>query len=58
MPLAVMLIVDGFQVPVILLLDVPGNNGAVEFKHSGAICVNTGVIWLVITISIVAVVAH
>ena len=58
MPLAIVLITAGFQVPVILLLDVVGNAGAVLFWHNGPICVKAGVIWLVITISIVAVVAH
>ncbi len=41
-----------------LLLEVPGNNGAVEFWHSGPICVNTGVTFrLTLTVN-VAVVAH
>ena len=58
MPVAVVLITAGLQVPVILLVDTPGNNGAVEFWHSGPIWVNVGVIWLVITISIVTAAAH
>ncbi len=58
MPLAVVLIVAGLHVPVILLLDVAGNAGAVDPWHSGPICVNVGVICVVITISIVAVAAH
>ena len=58
MPLAVVLITAGLQVPVILLLDVVGSTGAVLFWHSGPICVNTGVIWLLITISIVTGAAH
>ena len=56
--MAVVLIVAGLHVPVILLLDVAGSEGAVEFWHSGTIGVNVGVIELVITISIVAVAAH
>ena len=52
------LIVAGLQVPVILLFDVAGSVGAVEFWHSGPIGVNVGVIELVITIFIVAVAAH
>ncbi len=58
MPFAVVLIVAGLHVPVILLLDVVGRAGAVLPWHSGPICVNVGVIELLITISIVAVVAH
>ena len=50
--------VAGLQVPVMLLVDVAGSGGAALFWHSGPICVKVGVIWLVITISIVAVVAH
>lgn len=38
------LMVDGFQVPIIPLLDVVGNVGAVSFWHSAFIWVNIGVI--------------
>ena len=41
-----------------LLLEVAGSTGAILFWHNGPICVKVGVIWFVITISIVAVVAH
>ena len=57
-PVVAVLIVAGLQVPVMLLLDVNGNNGAVEFWQSGPINVNTGVIWLVITISMATGAAH
>ena len=53
-----MLIVAGDHVPVILLVEVVCNAGAVLFWHSGPICANVGVIELVTTISIVAVEAH
>ncbi len=53
-----MFIVAGFHVPVILLLDVVGRAGAVDPWHSGPTWVNAGVIELLITTSIVAVVAH
>ena len=58
MPLAVVLITAGLQVPVMLLPDVVGSAGAVLFRHNGPICVNVGVIWLEITISMVTVVAQ
>ena len=41
-----------------LLLDVPSNNGAVEFWHNGPICVKVGVMFGLTTIESVAVVAH
>ena len=53
-----MLIVAGLHVPVILLLDVVGNEGAVDPWHSGPIAVKVGVIELVITTFIVVVLAH
>ena len=43
-PAVAVLMVAGLQVPVIPLLDVVGNAGALEFWHSGAIAVNDGVI--------------
>ncbi len=58
MPLAVVLIVAGLHVPVILLLDVVGRAGAVDPWQRGPTCVNVGVIELLITISMVTVVAH
>ncbi len=60
MPLAVVLIVAGLQVPVIgvALVDEVGNDGAVLPWHNGPIWAKVGVTWLVITISMVAGVAH
>ena len=57
-PGVAVLIVAGFQVPVILLFDVVGKAGAVEFCTSGPICVNVGVTLVETTILIVAVVPH
>jgi hypothetical protein len=50
--------VAGFHVPVIPLLDVVGNAGAVLFWHNGPICVNVGVVSDVITTSIVVATPH
>jgi hypothetical protein len=58
LPMADVLIVAGLHVPVIPLLDVVGNAGAVLFWHNGPICVNVGVICVEITTSIVVTVAH
>jgi hypothetical protein len=54
------LIVAGLHVPVMAgaFVELVGRAGAVEFWHSGPICVNVVVIEGVTTISIVAVVAH
>ena len=52
------LIDAGFQVPVNPLLDEAGNAGAVLFWHKGPICAKVGVTCVLITISIVAVVAQ
>ena len=52
------LIVAGLQVPLIEFVDANGSAGAVLFWQSGPTCANTGATWFVITISIVAVVAH
>ena len=41
-----------------VLVELVGNAGAVEFWHNGPIVANVGVIELVITIFIVAVLAH
>src|SRR4030095_5866057 len=57
-PNAAVLMVAGLHVPVMPLVDVPGNAGAVLFWQSGPTCVNAGVICVVITTSIVAVAAH
>ena len=57
-PILLVLIIAGIHVPLMPLLDVVGNNGAVEFWHNGPICVNTGVICELTTTSIVAIIAH
>ena len=57
-PLAVVLIVAGFQVPVILLLDVVGSAGTVLFRHNGPICVNIGAMFALTVMIKVVVVAH
>ena len=48
----------GFHEPFIELSEVPGKTGAAEFWHSGAICVNVGIMLAVTSISIVVVAAH
>ena len=53
-----MLIVAGFHVPEIPLLELAGRDGAEEFWQSGPICVKVGVTEVVITISIVVEAAH
>jgi acetyl-CoA carboxylase carboxyltransferase component len=57
-PVAEVLINAGVQVPVMPLLDIAGNTGAVEFKQSGPMAVKTGVICTSMVIFNVAVVAH
>ena len=57
-PVDEVLIVEGFQVPVILLFDVVGNAGAVAFWHNGPTCVKVGVTLPLMAMSIVAVVAQ
>ena len=54
------MIVAGLHVPVIdgIFVELAGNDGAMEFRQRGPICVNVGVILEVIRILIVAVVAH
>jgi hypothetical protein len=54
------LIVAGLQEPVIagVLLELAGNRGAVEFRHSGPIGANVGIICGSTVIIKVAVVAH
>ena len=57
-PAVAVLIVAGLQVPVMPLLDVAGNVGAVLFWHSGPIAVNDGVICGSTTMVNVASIAH
>jgi hypothetical protein len=52
------LIVAGLHVPVIPLLDVVGNAGALEFWHSGPMALNVGVTCAAIVTLNAAVVAH
>ena len=44
MPTDEVLIVAGLHVPVIELSEVVGSGGAAEFRHSGPIWVNAGII--------------
>ena len=57
-PAVAVLIVAGLHVPVIPLLDVPGNAGALEFWQSGPIAENVGVTCGSTVMVNVAVVAH
>ena len=57
-PVADVLITDGFQVPVMLLSDVVGSAGALLFKQYGPKAGNVGVTWLVIVISMFTGCAH
>ena len=43
-PVIDVLIIEGLHVPLIPLLEVLSNAGAIEFSHNGAIGVNVGVI--------------
>ena len=52
------LMVDGLQVPLMPLLLIEGNAGAIEFWQSACICVNEGVVGLFTVILIVVAVAH
>ena len=52
------LIVAGFQVPIIPFVDVDGKPGAAEFWQSGPMRLNIGAIWLLIVTESIAVVAH
>jgi hypothetical protein len=54
------LIVAGFHVPVIagVFVELIGSAGAVEFWHSGPICVNVVAMEGITTIFIVALEAH
>jgi len=57
-PAVVVLIVAGDHVPVIPLVDVVDNAGAVPFWQSGPIAAKAGVMLLVVVISMVTAVAH
>ena len=50
--------VAGLHVPVMPLLDVVGNAGAVLFWHNAPIAVNTGVICGLMVIGNIAMMAH
>ena len=52
------LITAGFHEPLIPLLDITGNAGATLFWHNGPICVNAGVICVVIDTVIVVTAPH
>ena len=56
--MVVVLLNAGTQLPVMPLLEVVGNVGAAAPLHIAGMAVKVGEIWLVITISIVVVVAH
>ena len=58
MPVEVLLTVDGNQVPVTPLLDVPGRTGVADPLHIGAGVVNVGTVCGVTVTVIVAVVAQ
>src|SRR5678816_3509037 len=58
-PAAAVVMVAGFQVPVILLLDTAGNAGAAAPTQSGPIAVNVGATGSVtVTSKVVVTVAH
>ena len=57
-PVDAVLITAGLQVPLMPLLDIVANNGAVLFWQSVPIEVNTGVICVAIVTSSVVDVAH
>ena len=57
-PATVVLIDDGFHVPLIPSSDVPGKVGGIEFWHNGPICVKVGVICGVMVIDIVVTIPH
>ena len=57
-PTVAVLMVAGFQVPVIPLVEVAGKTGATLFWHSGPIALKIGAILFVIVISKVAISAH
>ena len=53
-----MLIVAGFHVPVIPLIEVRGKAGGVLFRHSGPIAVKVGAVPAIVTIAMVVTEAH
>ena len=57
-PTVEVLIVAGFHVPVMPLLDVVGSAGAVAFWHNGPIALKVGITGAVITTSIVVTLPH
>ena len=57
-PAMAVLIVAGVHVPLIPLVEVSGNAGAMLFWQSGPIAVNSGVTSFVITMLIVSAIAH
>ena len=57
-PAVEVLIVAGFQMPVIPLVEVSGRAGAVLFWQTAPMALNTGVIWLLMVTDIVVVTAH
>ena len=58
MPDVVLLTTAGLHVPVIPLVEVVGNVGAVELEQNAGIAANVGVTFGVTVISSVVVVAH
>lgn len=59
MPAVVVLIVAGFHVPVMALVEIFANEGGAEFKHKGPIAEKIGFIFAaVISISSVVLAAH
>ena len=57
-PAVPVLIVAGFQVPLMPLVDVAGNAGAPEFWHNGPIGANVGTTALLMVMSIVVTAPH
>ena len=58
MPVALVATIAGLHVPLMPLLDVAGSVGAVLFKQSGPIALNTGVTLVAMVISMLTGVAH
>lgn len=58
-PEALLLTVDGDQVPLTAFVDVEGNTGAVVPEQNAGTCVNNGVTLLfTVTVTVVEVVEH
>ena len=57
-PATVVLIDDGFHVPVMPSSDTPGKVGGSEFLHNGPICVKVGMTCGVMVIFIVVTIPH